>query len=380
MMRRLFFWTHFVMGAVAGVFILLMSVTGVLLTYERQIIHAAENSAVVAPEGADPMTVDALADASIAMGAEPGNTLVISKDRTDAVTLSKGRRDNTLLNPYTAETMPEAGEKTKAFFGRVMRIHRWLSFSGGRSELGGAINAAANLIFAGLLITGAVLWWPKTWKWAFVKTQLFFRKGLRTAQARDYNWHHVLAAWSLLPLIAIVVSGAVFSYGWANNLVYAAFGESPGRNGPPAVAEQEAQPSEIPTDFTAVSLETLLGQATADYKNWKRVSVILPEPAAETVTMTVDMGNGAQAGKKRTLTLAHDGSGVIGEPAGSDATPARKARIFLRFIHTGEVYGWIGQTIAGLASLAGVILVYTGISLGFRRLIRMRKQAKAKRA
>ena len=34
-MRRIFFWAHFAMGLAAGVFILLMSVTGVLLTYER---------------------------------------------------------------------------------------------------------------------------------------------------------------------------------------------------------------------------------------------------------------------------------------------------------------------------------------------------------
>ena len=39
---------------------------------------------------------------------------------------------------------------------------------------------------------------------------------------------------------------------------------------------------------------------------------------------------------------------------------------WLWFVHTGEYYGVAWQTIDGLASLAGVFLVYTGFSLGLR--------------
>jgi hypothetical protein len=42
----------------------------------------------------------------------------------------------------------------------------------------------------------------------------------------------------------------------------------------------------------------------------------------------------------------------------------------MRFAHTGEQYGVVGQTVAGLASLAACFLVYTGIALAWRRLIR----------
>ena len=40
--RRVLFWMHLACGVVAGVFILLMSVTGVLLTYEHQMVASAE--------------------------------------------------------------------------------------------------------------------------------------------------------------------------------------------------------------------------------------------------------------------------------------------------------------------------------------------------
>ncbi len=52
-----------------------------------------------------------------------------------------------------------------------------------------------------------------------------------------------------------------------------------------------------------------------------------------------------------------------------DQTPATRARIWMRFVHTGEVYGLIGQTLAGLASLAAALSVYTGLALSYRRLI-----------
>lgn len=42
--RKTFFWLHLIIGCSAGIFIFLMSITGVALTYERQMIKAAERS------------------------------------------------------------------------------------------------------------------------------------------------------------------------------------------------------------------------------------------------------------------------------------------------------------------------------------------------
>ena len=124
-MQRIFFWTHFVMGLAAGVFILLMAVTGVLLTYERQIVGWAQNSAVHAGTGAEPLSFDALVDAGADAGGAPGNVLTIPRDRSGVVRLSKSRRETILLDPYTGEVLPNAGAGVEAFFSRVERIHRW---------------------------------------------------------------------------------------------------------------------------------------------------------------------------------------------------------------------------------------------------------------
>ena len=136
-------------------------------------------------------------------------------------------------------------------------------------------------------------------------------------------------------------------------------------------------PPGLPGRFTPVDLDTLVAQATEDFPGWRRVAITLPAPDAADLSMSVDRGNGVQASKQRTVTVARDGSGLVGAPVGDTSSPGSKARRFLRFVHTGEVFGIIGQTLAGLASLAAVVLVYTGISLAIRRLIRMRQSARA---
>lgn len=60
---------------------------------------------------------------------------------------------------------------------------------------------------------------------------------------------------------------------------------------------------------------------------------------------------------------------------GYDSVPSgRKAIGWLRFIHTGEAFGVAGQTVAGLASLGGVMLSWTGVALALRRFAAWRRR------
>jgi uncharacterized iron-regulated membrane protein len=60
---------------------------------------------------------------------------------------------------------------------------------------------------------------------------------------------------------------------------------------------------------------------------------------------------------------------VIARRPFSSETPGRQARSILRFLHTGEVFGIAGQTVAGLVSLTSTLMVWTGLALAWRRLI-----------
>ena len=124
-------------------------------------------------------------------------------------------------------------------------------------------------------------------------------------------------------------------------------------------------------------LETLVATAAAQMPDWKTISVALPAANAPRVVLTLDSGDGGQPQKRATLTLdRRTGAAVRWEPFSSQS-PGRRARTWLRFAHTGEVYGLAGQTVAGLVTAGGAVLVWTGLALALRRFVRWRKRSAA---
>lgn len=81
----------------------------------------------------------------------------------------------------------------------------------------------------------------------------------------------------------------------------------------------------------------------------------------------IDRGDGGQPQLRSTLTLDRKTTDVIAYEAFADLTLGRRIRNVMRFAHTGEVLGIPGQTVAGLASAGGVVLVCTGVMLAWRR-------------
>jgi uncharacterized iron-regulated membrane protein len=87
------------------------------------------------------------------------------------------------------------------------------------------------------------------------------------------------------------------------------------------------------------------------------------------IVLTVDKGYGGQPQKRQTLTIDRATASIAKTETYASLSAGRRARSWLRFAHTGEFYGLTGQTIAGIVSAGGAVLVYTGIALACRRLI-----------
>ena len=94
----------------------------------------------------------------------------------------------------------------------------------------------------------------------------------------------------------------------------------------------------------------------------------LSTSAKAPIVLTVDEGYGGQPQKRTTLTVDRATATVAKIESFENLSAGRRLRSWLRFAHTGEIYGLTGQTIAGLASAGGAVLVYTGIALALRRL------------
>ena len=142
------------------------------------------------------------------------------------VEVNFGQKGTVFVHAYTGEILGTGSARTRAFFRSVMEWHRWIALKDARRATGKAITGVSNLVFLFIVLSGFYLWWPRAWTWTQFRQVLWFRGGL-PAKARDFNWHHVIGYWSLVPLAVIVWSGAVIGYPWASDLTYRMAGEAP---------------------------------------------------------------------------------------------------------------------------------------------------------
>jgi uncharacterized iron-regulated membrane protein len=268
----------------------------------------------------------------------------------------------------------------------MIEWHRWLGMSGEKRAVGKAITGACNLGFLFLVVSGLYLWWPKTKK--AMGAAMRFDFSLR-GKARDWNWHNVAGFWSAIPLFFLVITATFFSYTWTTELLYKVTGNEPPPKpaGPPPSGgaeraersgerrgEKQASAADGATDYSGLGTHFATAQKQVD--GWNSVNLRMPTSPGGALNFTVDRGNGARPDLRSAITIDAKTGAIEKTELYGSYNAARKIRLWVRWVHTGEAGGFVGQTIAGVASAAGALLVWTGIALACRRFFK-RKEAGA---
>jgi uncharacterized iron-regulated membrane protein len=389
-LRTLFFWLHLTAGVIAGTVILIMSVTGTLLTFQQSVLKVVERDqrAIEPPPGGARMDVDALlARVRAAMPDTQPTTLTLDSDPRATAMVALGTQGNVFVNPYTGDILGAGSVRARAFYRSVTSWHRYLAVEGEQRATARAITGACNAAFLVLAITGLYLWWPRQWTLRHLGAVTWFRRGLR-GKARDFNWHTVIGFWCAPVLIVLTMTGMVISYTWASNLVYTLTG-SPrpvvaagrGQTGVRPGSERGqtgVRPESDPVAESA-SLESLVARAKRQVPTWRTMIVRFPARAGGPIAFSISDRNYWNSFARSTLTLdGTTGADVRWEPYAGTSL-GQKVRGWMRFAHTGELGGLAGEAVAGLASAGGAFLVWTGISLALRRFAAWRGRRRAAR-
>ncbi|MBS0658902.1 MAG: PepSY domain-containing protein [Verrucomicrobia bacterium] len=383
MLRQVIFWLHLLSGVVAGLIIGVMCFTGVVLAFEKQIVAFAERDVRrLEPPSANaprkPLDELVAKARSAFKNVPPQPSVTVSTDPREAVVISVGRNRNLYGNPYTGAVVEPVSTRTHDFMHWMEDWHRWLAFGGDQRALGKGVTGACNFAFTVLGLTGLVIWWPRRWSWKALRPSVWFTGA--SGKARDWNWHNVIGIWCLPVLLVLSVSGVVISYRWATDAVYRLAGDVPPSSGGPAASAVEvAKPA---ADAKPLTYDALLAVAQAQKPDYQSISLRFGGPPPR------GQGGGAPApgaGKPQPVTAAIRAPGnwplfttptwqldpytgaVLKAESFADLNPGRKARSWLRFLHTGEALGLVGQFVAGVASLGGLVLVWTGYALAWRR-------------
>jgi uncharacterized iron-regulated membrane protein len=431
--RKSVFWLHLTAGLIAGLVIAVMSFTGAAIAFRGEILNYAERDVMqVAPPAPNAPHLPLAALVRAAQEAKPGSrpmSVLVSSDPTQVVQVAFGRDGTLYVNPYTGEVHEPSATRWRAFLQTMESWHRFLGRSGTQRAAGKAVADACNAAFLFLALSGLFLWWPRKWRTKGLRRSLVFLRDA-TGRARDWNWHNVIGFWSALVLIVLTATGVVMSYRWANDLVYKASGSPvPGQQSPASPAPAKAQlvitapkpaasadvsaklnpPAlDAPKDGAApMSYDALIAAVQKLSPDWETLTLRLggnpgdgrgPRPAGATASGATASGDthpreaqGRVAPPPVIMALKEPATSprfslttlmlnpMTGElmrrDTFADNTLGRRVRSWIRFLHTGEAFGPVGEFIAALACLGACFLVYTGFALAWRRFF-MKKEEK----
>ena len=381
MIRATIFWLHLGVAAAAGLVILMLAATGVVLSLEETVTGLAERRYfVAAPEGAERLRPEEIAAAA-------GFTATSLSYRSDArapVRVYEGQDRYARVNPYTGQVLATGPGGLERFFEGVHNWHRWFNVSEGSVRRARAVMGAFNLAFLFLLLTGPILWIPRPVSRRSLANVILLRPGARGAR-RDLNWHQVVGIWSVLPLAVIAATGVTTSYPAVGDRVYPMVGNAVS-TGTWAVRSASRgvglAGAAIPEDSAGApdpDLRAVLATARAWAPGWRTLILNLPRPADNEVRVEVQGGRAGQPHRTGFLTLDAASGAARAWESFADDSPARRAQQLLRYAHTGEYWGLGGQLLAGLFSLAAALMVWTGLSLAVRRLRRFVRYRRAPR-
>jgi len=363
--RKIIFWIHLVSGVTAGIVIFIMSVTGALLSFEKNIIEYAEREmrTVTIQENNGKLSVQAILNKTLEAKPEAKPSAITFQNKAEAaVSVTLGRDGQVFVNPYTGEITGEGAKNVRGFFRTVTDWHRWLAMSGDGRPIGKAITGACNLLFLLLAISGIYIWFPRRLSRRHFKPVLWFRRGLQ-GKARDFNWHNVIGFWSSLVLIILTFTAAVISYQWAGNLLYTLTGNELPK---PQQTQPNASNQAGETPFVLTENFNQIWMLAENHTDWKSISLRLPV-TKDAAVFTIDEGKYWNIFARSTLTIDPKNAEVAKWESYGEQNSARQLRSWFRFTHTGETGGFVGQFIGFIACVGGAFLVWTGFSLAWRR-------------
>lgn len=388
-MKKLFRQIHLWLSVPFGLLITLICFSGAMLVFENEVMELCRRDLYyVKKVEASPLSIGEIAAKVAATLPDSvsvtGVSISSDSERTWQVNLSKPRRASVYVDQYTGEIK---GRSERApFFMTIFRLHRWLLDSmkpDGGIFWGKMIVGTSTLLFVFVLITGIVIWWPRTKKALKSSLKIVANKGHRHFW---YDLHVAGGMYTLIFLLVMSLTGLTWSFSWYRTGFYKVFGVEVQQGGGHGATAQSGRTAESPEKGKGGQRNGehshKEGKRLAPYICWQQVYDELKEQNPDYRQITLSNGAANVSFNRFGNQRASDRytfnprSGEITEAIlYKDADVAGKIRGWIFSVHVGSWGGMFTRILAFIAALVGGTLPLTGYYLWLRRLNRKHKRS-----
>ena len=386
-MRKIFRNIHLWLSVPFGILITLICFSGAALVFEKEVMELCHRELYfVKKVEAAPLPMEQLMTKVAATLPDSvsvtGVNISSDPERAYQVTLSKPRRASMYVDQYTGEI---TGKYERApFFNFMFRMHRWLLDSmkqDGGIFWGKMIVGTSTLMFVFVLISGVVVWWPRTRKALKNSLKIVANKGWRRFW---YDLHVAGGMYALVFLLAMALTGLTWSFQWYRTGFYKTFGVEvqPSMGHGNAAANATAKGGK--RDGKPEGREGRGAHRYSPYTNWQQVYEQLAEANPDYKQISVSDGSasvavprfGNQRGTDRYKFNPRNGE-ITETTLYKDLDNSGKIRGWIYSVHVGSWGGMLTRILTFVAALIGASLPLTGYYLWLRKKIR-RKLASPK--
>ncbi|PLY05198.1 MAG: sulfite reductase [Arcobacter sp.] len=366
MYKKVLFKIHLVLGLTAGIVLLVVGLTGSLLSFDKEILHFVNQDSYIV-EISDKKrlsTKELLEKFKEKFPQSKVNGITFSKDLKSTVVIniagSKGKAKrrgiNYYINPYTAEVLPNV--EGQGFFKFIENIHRRLA----AGDVGKQIVGASVLCLLLLMFSGVYIYWPRV-KRAFFKSFTFSFK--YKGRAFISAMHSAIGMWVIPFYLLASLTGLYWSYDFFNEALHKISGVEKQRKVP-----RNKKP-EVKRDLNNTKLKLNEIQETVELfhtniKDYTKANFRFNNKKGVYSISYLEKTSVHERARNQVLIDINTKKIVKHEKFEDKPLNERLMKSILA-LHTGEYFGLVGQIAMFISSLFMVLFTVTGFIMYFKR-------------
>lgn len=402
-MKKIFRKIHLWLSVPFGLIITLVCFSGVMLVFENEAnewfrrdlyyVETVKGSPLPMDKLLEKVATtlpDSVAVTGVSISSDPG--------RAYQVSLSKPRRASLYVDQYTGEVKGKS--ERSGFFMFMFRMHRWLldSMNPGNEGIfwGKMIVGVSTLLLVFVLISGIVIWWPRTRKALKNSLKITATKGWRRFW---YDLHVAGGMYALIFLLAMALTGLTWSFPWYRTAFYKVFGvevqqraaqgheqksDAQKRNTKLAAhREKKREGNEVRKGERSRRPENNhsdMYSVTSPFVYWQEIYDKLRRQNPEYKQISISSGTASVSfnrfGNQRAsdrYSFNTDNGEFTETSLYQHQDKSGKIRGWIYSVHVGNWGGMFTRILTFIAALLGSALPLTGYYLWIKRLIKVRK-------